>query len=111
MDILKRKRTSKCTSGALVYEYFLSDPIDSAFIALLGGFGSVEKRELGGLLMFTFQKDDCFTLKGILDDVLFYATYQRSYSKVAEKFIDNFITSYNISKAKSEDIIFTSTSG
>jgi|GEM_PF-1160549 hypothetical protein len=111
MNILKRQRTSKCTSGALVYEFILSDPIDSAFIDLLGRFGNVEKKELGGVLMFTFQIDDWFTLKGILEDALFYATYQRSDATTAEKFIDNFITSYNISKVRSEDIIFTSTSG
>lgn len=44
MNILKRQRTSKCTSGALVYEFILSDPIDSAFIDLLGRFGNVEKK-------------------------------------------------------------------
>ncbi|QXO93981.1 hypothetical protein KSK55_11630 [Methanospirillum purgamenti] len=95
MNILKRKRTSKCTSGALVHEYTLSEPVDMSFIGLLGSFGSVEKKVMGDLVMFTFQKDEWFTLKGMSDDPIFYTTCQKSDSKAAEEFIDNLLTTYN----------------
>ncbi|MGV8111183.1 hypothetical protein [Methanospirillum sp.] len=95
MNILKRKRTSKCTSGAQVHEYTMSDPVDSSFITLLSTFGSVEKKVMGDLIMFTFQKDDWFTLKGMSDDPIFYTTYQKSDSKAAEELIDNLLTTYN----------------
>jgi hypothetical protein len=99
MYVVKKKRTSKCTDGSSIYEYTLSDPVDKPFIAILETLGKIEKRELGGLLMFTFRKEDWFTLKGMSDDFIFYTTFQSSDSKFAEEFIETLLTTYNRQKS------------
>lgn len=95
MNILKRKRTSKCTDGAVVYEYLLSDPIDHLFLSLLEESGKMEKKELGDLSLFTFQKDDWLTMKGMSDDTILYLTHMKPQTKDAELFIDTIISIYN----------------
>jgi hypothetical protein len=99
MYVVKKKRTSKCTDGSSIYEYTLSDPVDKPFIAILETFGKIEKRELGELLIFTFRKEDWFTLKGISDDTILYASFQSSDLKSAEEFIEILLTTYNRQKS------------
>ena len=95
MDILKRKRTSKCTDGSVVYEYTLNESIDQRFLTLLQDFGSLEMKELGGLIMFTFKKDDWLTLKGMTDDNIFYTTHLKTQSAALDEFITSVLSVYN----------------
>lgn len=95
MDILKRKRTSKCTDGSVVYEYTLNELIDQRFLTLLQDLGSLKMKELGGLIMFTLEKDDWLTLKGMTDDNIFYTTYMKTQSAAAEEFITLILSLYN----------------
>lgn len=95
MEIIKRKKTLTCTDGTVVYEYTLSEPVHLVFIDILERFGHVQKRRLGGLVMFTFQKDDWCTLKGISDDPIIYVTYPKTDTQAAEEFINTLVSAYN----------------
>ncbi len=99
MYVVKKKRTSNCTDGSSTYEYTLSDPIDKHFIAILETLGKIDKREFGGLLMFTFWREDWLTLKGMSEDNIFYTTFRNSNLKTAEEFIETLLTTYNRQKS------------
>ncbi len=73
----------------------MSEPVHQIFIDILERFGQVKKRKLGGLVMFTFQRDDWYTLKGISDDSIFYVTYPKTDSHAAEEFINTLVAAYN----------------
>ena len=56
MQVLKRKKTSRCTDAKIVYEYILSEPVEKKFISILQDCGITETKQLGKLILFSFQE-------------------------------------------------------
>ncbi|MDD1724795.1 MAG: hypothetical protein LUQ07_06680 [Methanospirillum sp.] len=92
MQVLKRKRRSRCTDGAVVSEYLLSHPIDHGFISVLEKSGDLSVKNLGELQMFTFRDEDKFTLKGMTGDLILYVTCKKEEKKYTEEHIDHLVS-------------------
>lgn len=91
MQVLKRKKTSRCTDAKIVYEYILSEPVEKKFISILQDCGITETKQLGDLILFSFQEGDWLSLKGISGDQVLYVTHLKSDTERAEKYIDYLI--------------------
>lgn len=92
MQVLKRKKTSRCTDGAVVSEYTLSHPIDPGFISVLEKNGTLSVKKLGELRMFTFRDGERFTLKGMTGDLILYVTCKKEEKQYTEEQIDHLMS-------------------
>ena len=94
MQILSIHTSSRCTDGAVVLEYALSEPVDDDFISILKDFGELHSRQLGAIQMFTLQADEWLCLKGLSGDSLLYVTHQKRDRERAENLIEEILTRY-----------------
>jgi hypothetical protein len=95
MQVLKRKKTSRCTDGAMVSEYTLSHPITPHFLSIISKHGKLSVKKLGGLEMFTFQDGNWLSLKGMTGDPILYVTHKKEEKMRAEDRIDFLVDLYS----------------
>jgi len=91
MHVIKRKKTSRCTGSKIVYEYLLSDPIDTEFISILKNHGVMDSRQLGKLVFFSFHEGEWLSMKGMSGDNIVHVTHMKSDNKRAEEFINRVV--------------------
>jgi len=104
MQILSIHTSSRCTDGAVVLEYALSEPVDGEFISILNDFGELHSRKLGAIQMFTFHADEWLCMKGLSGDSLLYVTHQKRDRERAENLIEKILTRYIAIRKNTADI-------
>ena len=91
MQVIKRKKTSRCTDSKIVYEYCLSGPVDTEIISVLKDQGVMDAKQLGELLFFSFHEGEWLSIKGMSGDHIIYVTHLKSDDKRAEEFINRLL--------------------
>ena len=68
MRILRSVRHKACADGSLMKEFLLDCPITPDFLKMLRRFGTIEMIPGIGEGFFKFEKNDCFSIKGFLNE-------------------------------------------
>lgn len=101
MHIINRTISDRCIDGAVSCEYSFSEPVDDSFLEVLQVFGTVTKRNLGSLVLFTCVKEQ-MKLKGMTGDTLILGTVLKADLESADRFIEDVVRLYMHRKADLE---------
>ena len=79
MRIVKSVQTKVCVDGSLMKEFILDEPLSESFLAFLGNFGTVTRREHLRKPYFSFEKPDFISVKGFVGDTSVEVRYAKNF--------------------------------
>ena len=79
MRIVKSVQTKVCVDGSLMKEFILDEPLSESFLAFIGHFGTVTRREHLRRPYFSFEKPDFISVKGFVGDTSVEVRYAKDF--------------------------------
>jgi hypothetical protein len=87
MRILRSVRHKACADGSYMKEFLLDTPLPARFLEFLAGFGGVKMLPALGEGFYTFEKPDCFSIKGFLNDTSIEVRFRKEVMDLTNDFL------------------------
>lgn len=94
MRIIRSIRHKSCADGTLMKEFVLSAPLNKEFFSYLGDFGEVTAKPGIGEGFYTFEKPDCFSIKGFAGDTSVEVRFRREVIDLTTDFVYSLFSLY-----------------
>lgn len=104
MRILRSVRHKSCADGTRMKEFLLSDPVTEDFFLFLKIFGSVKCIATVGDGFYTFEKQDCFSIKGLVGDTTVEVRFKPEVADITVDFLYALVHFYRDGKPDVETL-------
>ncbi|QYZ78923.1 hypothetical protein E2N92_05525 [Methanofollis formosanus] len=94
MRIVRSIRHKSCADGTLMKEFVLSAPLTREFFSYLREFGEVTAMPGVGEGFYTFDKPDCFSIKGFAGDTTVEVRFRREAMDLTTDFLYSLFALY-----------------
>lgn len=94
MRIIRSIRHKSCADGTLMKEFVLSAPLTEEFFSYLKSFGEVTAKPGIGEGFYTFEKPDCFSIKGFVGDTSVEVRFRREVIDLTTDFVYSLFSLY-----------------
>lgn len=87
MRILRSVRHKACADGSFMKEFLLDIPLPAQFLEFLAGFGTVKMLQALGEGFYTFEKPDCFSIKGFVNNTSMEVRFRKEVMDLSNDFL------------------------
>lgn len=98
MRILRSNRHKYCADGSFMKEFVLDTEVTQDFLDFLKHFGSLEMLPGLGEGFYKFEKTDCFSIKGFLNESSFEVRFKKEVMEFTSDFLHSLLHYYQNGK-------------
>ena len=98
MRILRSNRHKYCADGSFMKEFILDTEVTPVFLDFLKHYGSLEMLPGLGEGFFKFEKTDCFSIKGFLNESSFEVRFKKEVMEFTSDFLYSMLYCYQNGK-------------
>ena len=98
MRILRSNRHKYCADGSFMKEFILDTEVTPEFLDFLKHYGSLEMLPGLGEGFFKFEKTDCFSIKGFLNESSFEVRFKKEVMEFTSDFLYSMLYCYQNGK-------------
>ena len=98
MRILRSNRHKYCADGSFMKEFILDTEVTPVFLDFLKHYGSLEMLPGLGEGFYKFEKSDCFSIKGFLNESSFEVRFKKEVMEFTSDFLYSMLYCYQNGK-------------